>query len=89
MLNSDDYDLKICCYSDARVAPYGIVSVAERFDDLIKRRKGSPAEKKYIALKGVVKALEKQLFSNAPITPNEINDATADVIIREFGKDAF
>lgn len=39
-INSNDWNRKICSYSDFRVAPYGIVSVTERFDEIIKRYKG-------------------------------------------------
>jgi hypothetical protein len=39
---SDDYELKICAYSDQRTGPYGIVSLKERFDEL-RRRYGNRA----------------------------------------------
>lgn len=39
-INSNDWNREICSYSDFRVAPYGIVSVTERFDEIIKRYKG-------------------------------------------------
>jgi hypothetical protein len=38
--NGDDYNLKICFYSDLRCGPFGILSVNKRFDDLIERYKG-------------------------------------------------
>lgn len=37
---SDDWDLKICVYSDFRVQPDGFVSVSERFDDIAQRYAG-------------------------------------------------
>ena len=36
-IESDDWYRKICSYADFRVAPYGIVSINERFDDVLKR----------------------------------------------------
>jgi hypothetical protein len=36
----NDFTIKIGIYSDLRVAPFGIVSVNRRFDDLIERYKG-------------------------------------------------
>ncbi len=38
-LESSDWYQKICSYADFRVAPYGVVSVTERFDDVLKRYK--------------------------------------------------
>ncbi len=39
-IESDDWYRKVCSYADFRVAPYGIVTVNERFDDVIKRYEG-------------------------------------------------
>ncbi len=36
----NDFNLKICFYSDLRSAPFGVVNVNKRFDDLIERYKG-------------------------------------------------
>ena len=41
VINSKDYNLAIVTYADLRCAPYNIVSVDERFDDVIKRYKDS------------------------------------------------
>jgi len=37
---SSDFNLKICFYSDLRCGPFGILSVDERFDDLLLRYRG-------------------------------------------------
>ncbi|HEY0908259.1 MAG TPA: hypothetical protein VGE35_02830 [Candidatus Paceibacterota bacterium] len=39
-IESDNWYRKVCSYADFRVAPYGIVSVDQRFDDAIKRYAG-------------------------------------------------
>ncbi|MFA6514752.1 MAG: hypothetical protein WCT42_00605 [Candidatus Paceibacterota bacterium] len=39
-IDSDDWYKKVCSYSDFRVAPYGVTSIEERFNDVIKRYKG-------------------------------------------------
>ena len=36
-LKIDDWELKICSYSDFRVSPYGFVTVEERFKDILNR----------------------------------------------------
>ncbi len=41
VIDSKDYNLAIVTYADLRCAPYNIVSVNERFDDVIKRYKDS------------------------------------------------
>lgn len=39
-IESDDWYRKVCSYADFRVAPHGIVSINERWDDVIKRYQG-------------------------------------------------
>ncbi len=40
VLETGEYNAKICMYADLRVAPFGIVSIDKRFDDLIARYQG-------------------------------------------------
>ncbi len=40
IVEGSDWYYKICQYADLRVAPYGIVSVRERFEDVYKRYEG-------------------------------------------------
>ena len=39
-LESPDWELKVCSYSDLRVGPHGYLSVSERFEDILERYKG-------------------------------------------------
>lgn len=39
-IESDDWELKMCSYSDFRVTPYGFTTVTERFEDIMSRYKG-------------------------------------------------
>lgn len=39
-VESNDWELKICVYSDFRVSPHGFVTVIDRFDDILKRYAG-------------------------------------------------
>lgn len=41
-VESDDWELKICIYSDFRVSPHGFVTVTDRFDDILQRYAGRP-----------------------------------------------
>lgn len=47
VIDSNDMELKICLYSDQRVAPNGVVSLHERFVDLRKRYKNTALENRY------------------------------------------
>lgn len=40
-LESDDWELKICSYSDFRVGPFGYLTVEERFKNILERYEGS------------------------------------------------
>jgi hypothetical protein len=87
VLSSDDYDLKICCYCDWRAAPYGIVSITERLNNLIERKRGLPVEKIYASLKESVIDLEKQVFSNTSIKPESITNESVNTKVNLYGKD--
>ncbi len=43
-LETQDWNKKIVCYSDFRVDPYGIVTVNQRFDEIVERYKGREHE---------------------------------------------
>lgn len=66
IVDSNDVELKICFYSDLRVAPHGIVTIPERFADLRKRYKGTPLEGRYDAVhEEKALFLENQLFDRS------------------------
>lgn len=70
----EDYEKKICSYSDMRVAPHGVVPLKKRFEDGQKRypNKGTLAwvDEKRTCLEVV----EKQIFEHSFITPDEVTD---------------
>ncbi len=75
-IESDDWYLKVCSYADFRVSPKEIVTITERFDEVIKRYAGSEhvlsdvektENKKQLAL-----ILEKQIQEKSQISLNEI-----------------
>ncbi len=58
-VNSEHWDRKIACYSDMRIGPFGILSLKERFDNLISRRPETKQRLNELYSDG--KKLEKQL----------------------------
>lgn len=73
-------EAKICCYSDMRVGPYGILSLSERLAEG-KKRYGNVG-KSFIdptVYDGIVKSvyeIEKQVFAHSKITPEQITNAS-------------
>jgi hypothetical protein len=72
-----EFEKKICCYADMRVGPYGVVSIEERNADGKKRYANDfkkLADDKRIAFDTCLSNLEKQIFEQATIKPEEITD---------------
>lgn len=81
-VETTDYNQKICCYSDFRSGPFGIVNISERFDDLQVRYKGrnhpNAQDGKIEKGRTYCFALEKQIQNYAAcdlqkITNNSVN----------------
>ena len=71
----EDYERKICAYSDMRVKPTGVVPLEERIADLHWRYNGthtfepdSPVTK----FDNSLRRIEKQLFEHCDISPSDI-----------------
>lgn len=81
-LHSQNWNLKIVSYSDLRCAPYGIVSINERFDDIIARYKNRnhalSDENRVENLRKLCLELEQQLMEQVTIRPDDITDAVID-----------
>jgi len=82
-LKNDDMSSKIACYSDHRVTPKGVVGMEQRIEEgreRFKMNKKIPKEQeeKYIKdfeeTKLAMIQLQKQVFDNCKIKPNEITD---------------
>jgi len=67
IVKGENWYRKVCAYADFRVAPYGVVSVNERFDDIVKRYKG-----RNHPLADVVKTEEKR--ANTLILEKQIQE---------------
>lgn len=77
-VDSEDWYLKVCSYADFRVSPKGIVSITERFDEIIQRYSGrehvladieKTEKKKQLAL-----VLEKQIQEKSSMSLDDITD---------------
>ncbi len=87
-IGSDDWHKKVCSYSDFRVAPHGVTSIEERFDDVIERYKGlkhvlgdieKTLQKKKDAL-----ILERQIQEKCRLPLSLINDEKIKNIVEQL-----
>lgn len=85
---STDWYRKVCSYADFRVAPYGIVTVNERFDDVVKRYEGrehvlsdiqKTEEKRNNCL-----ILEKQIQEKSVFPLEEITDTKIESVLKKL-----
>lgn len=83
----DDFQKKICMYSDNRVAPYGIVSAQERSLEAKERYKDHPRafdDEKREFFMGNINLMEKQIFSHTKIKPEDINDSSVKIYLEKI-----
>jgi hypothetical protein len=78
-MQSNDFGKKICHYADARVGPYGVITLEERLMDLRERyeNKGrslakNPEERE--GFENALREMEKQIFAKCKIQPKDITD---------------
>lgn len=68
------WEKKIVNYADKRVIDDKMADVDERFDDLIKRYKGTIPKKNFEKTRKLVKDVEKQIFSHLDFKPEELEE---------------
>ncbi len=76
-------ELKVCQYADLRVAPHGVVALEERLADFSRRyasKKDAPAE----GVLQVSRELERQLYADMTLRPEDISDESVAPIIEEL-----
>ena len=83
ILETGSIELKVCQYADLRVGPHAIVSLEERLTDFSRRYAGKGGSVHADVLP-LCRELERQIFANASIKPEEINDASAVPIIEKL-----
>lgn len=86
-------EMQICEYADMRVGPHGIISLSDRAHDLKKRYSPGWSRDTYVERERSFEekttelaAMEKQLFADLKIKPEDINDKLALPIIEELRK---
>lgn len=96
----NNFSIKICCYSDMRVRPEGIVLLSDRLNDLRNRynsqRRSIDIKEKYLNRPSAVsenlrnifedslKEIEKQIFSKCKIKPEDITDKSVALYIEKL-----
>lgn len=75
-LEDDDYGRKLCAYADMRVAPHGVVSLADRLEDGRRRYAPQLARDSFSQqMANHLYRLEEQLFARLSISPADISAA--------------
>ena len=85
LATSENWNLKILVYSDVRVGPFGVISMQDRFKDLLERYT-APRVEIFRRLFSVCLEVENQLIPNLQIKPEEINDGAVNPLISKFVK---
>ncbi len=87
IVTGDNFGRKISIYADDRVTPHGIVSIEERNIEAYKRYKDTgrafDEEKKNFYAKNIFE-IEKQIFLQSNIKPEDITDESVAKIIEEL-----
>ncbi|MFA6268302.1 MAG: hypothetical protein WCW13_00535 [archaeon] len=84
---NNDLGLAIFAYSDLRVAPYGVTSMQERLGDFYKRYNLNKSEvaiahsEKFVKF---AKNLEKEIFKNVLIKPEDITNESIQEFVTKF-----
>ncbi len=70
VIDSNNWEAKICCYADYRVGPFGVVPLIERLKDI--RKRYATHNNNFDFLEKKYKELETQIFSKMTIKPEDI-----------------
>ena len=88
--DSNDLELKLLHYADMRVGPFGILSFDERMEDARKRYENklddemTREKNRREELLACGRDIEKQIFENCKIKPEDINDESIAEILEEL-----
>ena len=85
VLDSDDFELKVCTYADQRVAPSGVVSVKQRFSDLRLRYAGRKGWNTSMLDDNGAIELQGQVFAGTHIHPEDVKMEVLLPYIRSYG----
>jgi hypothetical protein len=90
--NDNHFEIKICCYADMRVNPFGIVALEERLADVRERyERNKSVDREHVTntddriiFENSQQEIEKQIFAHSKITPEDINDKSTTSYIEEL-----
>jgi hypothetical protein len=86
-MKSDDINKKICAYADMRVSPHGVCTLEERAKEGKIRYKvdqNAAWRDSHDRLVISLKEIEKQIFAECSIKPEEITDASIHPLLTQF-----
>jgi hypothetical protein len=83
-----DFELKICSYSDCRVGPYGVMSLDQRFRDLMERYANSPKAVVFEGLSRMIAELQTQVTGDISLAANKIDDQSISSYVTAFAESA-
>lgn len=80
------FEIKITQYADMRVAPYGVVSIEERFKEVKSRfiKNKGVSEEVFNRYKDGVAKIEKQIFNHCAIKPEEITSKKVEPLLKKL-----
>ena len=82
------YEVKICGYSDMRVAPQGVLSLTQRLDEGVKRnttlRTSKFSQKMLQVYISIWEKIEKQIFTRCKIKPGDITEEKVKPLIENL-----
>lgn len=84
VLESNEFEKKICLYSDMRASPLFVVALSERLADLNERYEKDPTEilgKNREELINAINKIEKEIFEKIKIIPSFIDEKNVQNII--------
>jgi len=80
----NNFEKKICGYSDMRVVPYGVVSLQKRLSDIRVRYESKYSINEFNMGKTCLERIEKQIFEQINIKPSDITDESIKKIVEEL-----
>lgn len=82
--DSTDMTMKILLYADARIGPFGVVSLSQRQTDLIKRWEGTERADYYRGFEKALNRVEEELHSNMRLDPRLITNETIEPYLERY-----
>ena len=90
ILNTGDWDIKICAYSDQRIGPFGIMLLKDRFNEAKARyankKNTSMTHPKVDIFIECAYKIENQILENTSLTPESISDNAIKRYIEKYKK---